>query len=556
MNALDRLARTISPTWALKREVARSRLQLLEQARDRARRYEGADRGRRTQGWVTVDSSPTAATRGALHDLRSRCRDLRRNNAWAGTAIRELGANIAGPGIRPKFTHESDGELKRATELWEEWAGTTQADAAGRETFFGLQAAAVEAFADGGEVLVRRRLRRAEDPLAVPLQVQMLEADHIDTLKDYETDVNGNKVVQGVAFDAIGRRVGYWLFREHPGDQFSSAIWAPSVFVPASELRSLYRSERPGQVRGVPWGAPIILRLHDFDAYEDNEQLRMLAATAFSGFVQDMAGADSSFTDGVLPGAAALTAKNDLLQPTDQLEGGTFEFLPAGKTITFPTPPQNEGFAAFSTVQLRAVAKGFGIPYWLLTGDLGSVNFSSIRADWISFSRNLNTWRARILVPHLCEPVLRWWREAAELVDLLTPGRVASERLRWEWIPPRREMIDPATEVTAEVESVRAGFKSLSDVVQGLGSDPQRVLEALAQDLANAKKLGLVLSVDGAQPAPGRAQTTNQAAANSPANANGKAAEARETRLSLELVERLQKRGLSLAESLDLIVGA
>lgn len=553
MNVLDRVVRAVAPRAALRREAARAQLELLDRARDRTRRYEGADRGRRTQGWITQDSSPTAATRGALHDLRARCRDLRRNNPWAQTAVRELAANVAGAGVRPRFTNESDAELRLAVELWDEWAGTTMADAAGRETFFTMQAAAFEGLVDGGEHLVRRRFRRSEDGLAVPLQVQLLEGDHIDTLRDLEGSSGTDRVVQGIAFNALGARTGYWLFADHPGDLFSVASFLSSRFVPASEIRHLYRCDRTGQVRGVPWGSVVALRLHDFDAYEDNEQLRMVVATSYAGFVEDLAGADASFTDGV--GLAGNATRNAINQPIDELHSGTVEYLPSGKTIRFPTPPQNEGFEAFARVQLRAVAKGYGVPAWLLSGDLSAVNFSSIRADWIAFNRAVEVWRARILLPHLCEPVMRWWRDAAEVADLLTPGRANASRLRWEWIPPRREMLDPRTEVMAEIEAVRAGFKSLSQVVSSLGTDPERVLSALADDLARARQLGLRLTTDGSNPGPGRVGTVNGNAKPEPGGGAQEEEDEEEDRLARGLLGRLRARGLSTSQAVAALVG-
>lgn len=561
---LDRLIGKVSPSWALRREVARARLEVLERARNRTRRYEGADRGRRTQGWLTTDSSATAASRGALHSLRARCRDLRRNNPWAAAAVRELAAQVVGRGLRPRFTHDSDVELRRATALWEEWSGpTTQADAAGRDSFTGLQAAAFEGVVDGGETLVRRRLRRASDPLAVPLQLQLLEGDHVDTLRDFDMDRNGNRVVQGVQFDALGAREGYWLYSEHPGDSYSASLAGESKLVPASEVRHLFRSERVGQVRGIPWGAVVALRLHDFDAYEDNEQLRMVVATSYAGFVRDMAGADGSFRDGVFSTQGGTPGRNTLGQVTDEIHNGTLEYLPDGKDITFTNPPQNEGFTGFASYELRAIAKGYGLPPWLLSGDLSAVNFSSIRADWIALQRNVDLCRDRILLPHLCEPAVRWWRDAAELVDLLTPGRSRSASLRWEWIPPRREMLDPRTEVMAEIEQVRAGFKSLSQVVQGLGSDPETVLKALADDLGKAKALGLTLTTDGANAAPGKVSGVNgngsskkaKAGADDASQEDAGAADETDTRMAHELLENLRRRGRSLPEAVALLVG-
>ena len=65
--------------------------------------------------------------------------------------------------------------------------------------------------AESGECLVRLRERRVEDGLPVPLQLQVLEPDHLDASKTGDLP-NGGFVLQGVEFDALGRRRAYWLY--------------------------------------------------------------------------------------------------------------------------------------------------------------------------------------------------------------------------------------------------------------------------------------------------------------------------------------------------------
>ena len=50
----------------------------------------------------------------------------------------------------------------------------------------------------------------------MPLQLQVLEADQLDTAKTEELR-DGGFVVQGIEFDRLGRRRGYWLYPTHPG---------------------------------------------------------------------------------------------------------------------------------------------------------------------------------------------------------------------------------------------------------------------------------------------------------------------------------------------------
>ena len=63
------------------------------------RGYEGGGKGRATEGWSSVNSSADAEISVAGATLRSRSRDLVRNNALAAQAVQVLVNNIVGPGI-------------------------------------------------------------------------------------------------------------------------------------------------------------------------------------------------------------------------------------------------------------------------------------------------------------------------------------------------------------------------------------------------------------------------------------------------------------------------
>ena len=55
----------------------------------------------------------------------------------------------------------------------------------------------------------------------------------------------------------------------------------------------LFDRLRPGQVRGVPWFAPVILKLRDLDEYDDAELVRKKIEACFAAFVT---GADDEET--------------------------------------------------------------------------------------------------------------------------------------------------------------------------------------------------------------------------------------------------------------------
>src|SRR5690606_21831110 len=124
-------------------------------------------------------------------------------------------SNVIGTGIQPYPRHPDAGVRAALKELWADWV--PDADADGRMDFYGLQALAVRAMFVDGEALGRLRSRRPEDDLAVPLQVQAIEADLLPT-EDNRTLPGGNEVVNGVEFDARGRRAAYHLWNRHPAE--------------------------------------------------------------------------------------------------------------------------------------------------------------------------------------------------------------------------------------------------------------------------------------------------------------------------------------------------
>jgi lambda family phage portal protein len=130
--------------------------------------------------------------------------------------------------------------------------------------------------------------------------------------------------------------------------------------VPASSVLHLFDRLRPGQVRGVPWFAPVILKLRDLDEYDDAELVRKKIEACFAAFVT---GSDDEET----LGAAATDADG---RRVESFEPGMIEYLAPGKDVKFATPSAGGDYAEYMRVQLHAIASGVGLTYELLTGDL------------------------------------------------------------------------------------------------------------------------------------------------------------------------------------------
>ena len=191
MNWLDRAIGAVAPGAGLRRARQRQAMAVL------ARAYEGAKLGRRTEGWVAAGTGANAEIAPAIARLRDRSRDLVRNNPYAAKAVTALVSNMIGTGLLPRA-----GRRRRSWPPMPTSCGRRSplaADADGLTDFCGLQALIVRSLVESGAVLVRLR-ERVEDGLPVLLQLQVLEADQLDTAKT-EALRDGGFVVQGIEFE-------------------------------------------------------------------------------------------------------------------------------------------------------------------------------------------------------------------------------------------------------------------------------------------------------------------------------------------------------------------
>ncbi len=463
----DRAALQVAPRWHLKRVRARVQADVL------LRHYEGAAGGRRTQGWRRSATDVNQATGPFLSRLRDVARDLVRNNPYAESGLSTIVDHAVGWGIVAKPVPLN----KQAAERWQAWAGTTACDADGRHDFAGLQKLVMRTVVESGEALVRRRLRRPEDGFAIPMQLQILEPDFLDTSKDSLSGLSGEaRIVQGVEFDLIGQRVAYWLFPEHPGSALASAT---SVRVPAANVLHIFRSQRPGQVRGASWFAPVLLRFKDFDEFEDATLMKQKIAACLAVITSDV--------DGTAPplGTADPTTSPEL----DSLEPGAILNVAAGRSVTVVDPPAVRDYADYTQTQLRAIATGLGVAYEDLTGNYTDLPFSAARMSRIRHWARVEDWRWRLLVPQLCDPVYAWFAEVAAIFGV-AGGSTA------EWTAPPAPMIDPVNEGLAYARNIRAGIQSLSEALRERGYDPEVVLQEIAADNALLDTLGIVSDSD------------------------------------------------------------
>ena len=446
--------------------------------------FEAASGTRRTYGWNPSPGDINTLLAGGIDTLRPRSRDMVRRNAWATNALDAFVGNAIGVGIKPQSSHPDSAVKEQIQELWLRW--TDEADATGLTDFYGLQALACRTVMEAGECLIRLRPRLPKDGLSVPLQLQLLEPEHLPTTETRRLE-SGNYVRSGIEFNGIGQRVAYRIYREHPGDASNPMASSELVRVPAEWVLHLFRPIRPGQLRGQPWLTQVLLKLHELDQYDDAELVRKKTAAMFAGFV-----VKSSPATQIL-GEKAGSGGN----PVASLEPGTLQILLPGEDIKFSNPADvGASYETFMRVQLRSIAAGMGITYEQLTGDLTGVNYSSIRAGLLEFRRRCEQFQHQVMVFQMCRPIWRRWIDLAILNGALPKKGDVAAYYEAKWIPPGFAWVDPLKDIKAQMMAVRAGFKSRAEVVSEQGYDAEAIDQEIAADNSRADALGLSYDTD------------------------------------------------------------
>jgi lambda family phage portal protein len=459
-----------------------------------ASHYEGARIGRRLSAWGTSTAGPNNALFSSLGNLRSRSRDLARNDPQICGAIDCLVSNIVGMGISPRWQITDLKLKKRLQRLWADW--TQEADADGLLDFYGLQTLIARAIIESGEVFIRFCPRRPGNGLTVPLQLQILEADHLD--HHYNTVApNGNEIRMGIEFDKNGQRKAYWMFREHPGETYPTTMNPHDrIRIPASEILHAFQPLRPGQQRGRPWLSALILTMHELNQFNDAELVRKKTAAMFGGFITqplEDSNAPPLFGNEDEPDESG--------SPVIQMEPGTFPSLPPGYNVTFSEPADVGGnYGAFVKHQEQRAARGIGgLTYEKFTGDLSGVTYSSIRAGNLEFQRQCKQFIYNVMAYQICRPVARYWLSQVALSNaMFLPGYAKDPKqyLRIKWTIDGWPWVDPLKDLKASTGLVRSGFSSRTQEVAERGLDVETLEEEIQADNERADAAGLVFDSD------------------------------------------------------------
>lgn len=490
MTIFDRIIGYISPSSALRREVARRQLSALRSIYD-AGNVSDIRRARS----VVAPTGPQQESDLSRTEIIAQARDLDRNNSWAHGVFNSIANNVVGPGMVPEArvmtaTGEQNERLNsRIEDIWKRWADGV--DITGRRSIYDLQWLAEREQWITGEILaIRTEAPRSEQSGKVPLRLDIVEAERLWEMTKEEK--NGTRIIQGVEYDANSRIAAYWIYPDNPSDWIRPRI--DPVRVPSDRVVHLFHERRPNQVRGI---SPITSSLKTFQAlnqYFDFELTRARISSAFVGAITKQGTITFPGT-----GNTADTLDDDL-NDIGYIEGGMIGRLKPGEDIKFGSPSvTSTAFEPFVVTMLRSLAVGLNVSYELLARDFTKTNFSSARQssleDWKHWSP-----RQEKINRVFNGPIWRWFIDsaiAASQLSIPNPDRVGAF-----WKSTGRQWVDPQKEVAADIAAIRSGLDSPQSVAARRGKDYATIIQDLEQARKMAERAGVSLDIFTSSPAP------------------------------------------------------
>lgn len=463
-----------------------------------ARAYAGAQYSRLTSDWNPLNTSSDSELVTSLRALRSRSRQLTRDNEYALRAKRLVQNNVVGQGIgmqaqvvnqRGRLQDNINSQIEDA---WAAWCDASVCHTGGTLHFHDIERLLLGELFEAGEALVRI-VRQPFGGGNAHFALEVMEADRlIDTWQTADAP-NGNAIRMGVEIDKWGRPQAYWLYPTHPGDyQFTSFQPSRFIRVPAEDMIHLYVQDRLPQTRGVPWMHGALKRLHDIGGYAEAEIVAARAAANIMGIVEtpELQGSDDTTTD---PAEPPLTD----LQP-----GIVQQLLPGQKFTGFSPSRPNPAMDPFMRLMLRGVASATGCSYESLSRDYSQSNYSSSRLallDDRDLWRVLQSWFVR----NFRARVHREWLDAAVMASILPFNDYYTAKAKYQAVrfrPRGWSWIDPVKEVAAFEAAVQAGFMTVADVIAatGNGQDLEDVLKARRAELDLMAEMDLHFSTSAA----------------------------------------------------------
>jgi lambda family phage portal protein len=475
--------------------------------------------------------------------ITGRARDLDENNGWINGGLDRRVESVIGVNIR--LSAQPVHELLNRDYAWRmKWTADVQArfkvwgndiehrcDARQRLSFGAMAKLAYLTYFRDGECAAE--IRDDDRGLANTTNVLLIEPERISTPP---SKMESPTLRNGVAMDANGAAIGYWVRSSHPNDPYQGFEGQRWDYIAAkgrtgrAKFLHVYSPRRAEQNRGVSRLAEVMVPAKMLDRVDRAEVTAALKSALLSIFIKSP-GTTEDLAAAIAPAADADAYGPDpwidayvqyRSQTPVMLDGAQVTHLLPDEDVVKPeaTHP-NSNYPSFAKFVLQKVAGSLGVAYPQLSQDWAGINYSSARALlnelWRSFLEDRHFFTQAFLTPIYAA----WLEVEVANGDVKAPGgpanfyRSKTAICSAEWIGPGRGSVDPLKEANADNLDIAAGRKSTVEAIAERGRDAVDVMAEESWLLAERERRGLPapnynVKADPAAAADGETQQTDQ----------------------------------------------
>lgn len=396
--------------------------------------------------WALADtlSAKAANNLGIRVKLRTRSRYEINANSYAKGIILSWANNLVGRGPTLRGTTDNDKLNASLERRWAEQAYAIRLPDTLRRMNMAKKT--------DGEVFALFRANRRLP--AAKVDLHDIECDQCSNVAG---DIQDPFESDGIHFDADGNPISYDIWKYHPGDRLPSGMGLrlpiPFANHPADLVAHWFRSDRPGQCRGIPETTPALplfayLRrfvLATINAAETAALFSVLLKTPL----------DPSTTEQDKP---EFWDKQELVR-------GMITAMPDGyEAQQMIAQHPSATMADFVRIILREIARCLSMPYHVAAGDYSDSNYSTARLGSQDFRLACGVERQdcerEVLEPY----ALKWFEEARLIPGYLEGYRYGDPMPAHEWHWPAWDHIDPKTEALADTANLANGTTTIAQI--------------------------------------------------------------------------------------------
>lgn len=443
---------------------------------------------------------------GELSTIRARSRDIIRNSSIGAGIIKLMCRGVIGDGLKLMpaingavlgLSRERVKEIENKIESeFALWAESLFCDSENTSNFYALQDLAFSSFLENGDVFAL--LTYIKNPVTdYTLSINLIESDICITPSQY---INAAGVMLGVRKNKYNAPVSYFFKTNLPRNEMQAYNYYANILddeyreVPAydskhrRQLLHIFKKNRVGQTRGIPFLTPVLEQLKQIERYSDAELMASVISSKYTVFIknpQNETLAPASITGE--PGAEQ--HNNDL-----HLGDGVIAELGEGQDIVIANPARpNAQFADFISFTIKKIGMGLGLPFEVLMQSFTS-SYSASRGSLLEAEKTFLKYR-QAFINDFCKPVYEHFLdEMVALGKINAPGYDEPAKrkayLNAYWLAPKKSQIDELKEVNAAVARIEAGLSNKTVETMNLtGMKYENVLEIRKHEIEMEKAI-------------------------------------------------------------------